>query len=314
MDYFLTIVQVLTLGALVVYVWKTWEMASATRSSVEEMRAARLAESRPYVLLFAEMNSVDPFFFDLVLRNFGKTGARDVSVTIDPPLQASWDGPLKCAFLSRPVGFLAPGAELRTHFDSSAGYFGKNLPGHYTVEVGYKDERGRASYAENLVLNVDQFRGLSWLGRKDLGDIHKALEALRKNAEKTNENLTSVAESLRRGLLTIPASTDGGSEGLRMALSGIEGATKSYAEVSNQQERWPVAKDLQRLAAWHRQLLPLLRGRAAQDQAMDTEWRDFFQALNEVADFRWYMGSLESFDPRVAGLREQAQKMLATPS
>ncbi|MBN1459030.1 MAG: hypothetical protein JXA57_05805 [Armatimonadetes bacterium] len=310
MDYFLAVVQVLTLVALVVYVWKTWQMASATRSSVDEMRETRLAETRPYVLLFAERDRGSPLFVDLVLRNFGKSGARDIVLSLSPELQASWGGLANCAFLSGPVGFLAPGAELRTHFDSSRDYFNKELPGHYVVEVTYQDERGRTDYAESFVLNLEQFKGMSWLERKDLNDMYKVLESLGKSVDKTNQTLSEVVGNLRHGLLTIPAQAEGGVEGVRQLVEGIVGAAAVYTDAATQKSRWGMAKDVQRLVAWQQRVLLLVWSQVPRSGSLDEQWGSFFGALTEVADFSWYIGAGDDFVGRVTALKEQAELLL----
>lgn len=310
LDYFLAFVQVLTLAALVVYVVKTWEMASATRSSVEEIKKTRQAETRPYVLLVAERNRDSPLFVDLVLRNFGRTGARDIALTFSPQLQASWDGLSECAFLFSPVGFLAPGAELRTFFDSSRDYFHKELPGHYVVEVTYQDERKQTSYAESCVLNIEQFKGMSWLDSKDLGDIHKVLESLGRSVDKTNEKLSDLGGNLEHGLFTISTQVEAGEEDVRKLVKGIVAATTYYAEVAEREDGWAVAKDVQRLVAWRRQVALLLWSQVPRSDRLDSQWQTFFQALNGTADFLWYMGGNDEFSRRVAALKDQAEALV----
>jgi len=86
------LIQFLTLVALVVYVWKTWAMASATEKSaaasqaaLQEMRATREAESKPYIIChFA--TSISGKYLDLVVRNIGRTMAFDVVVQFNPPI------------------------------------------------------------------------------------------------------------------------------------------------------------------------------------------------------------------------------------
>ena len=58
-DWILFFTQILTLVALVIYVWKTWEMASATRRAAEASAAAvreaidaRLEALAPRILVY----------------------------------------------------------------------------------------------------------------------------------------------------------------------------------------------------------------------------------------------------------------------
>jgi predicted phosphatase len=54
--------KILTLISLIIYVWKTWEIASATRKAAEateatvaEMRAAREQETTPNVIVYFDL-------------------------------------------------------------------------------------------------------------------------------------------------------------------------------------------------------------------------------------------------------------------
>ena len=65
----LFIVQLLSLGFLALYVWKTWQMASSTREAakasqkmIEEMKDARDQESAPYVIPYININKHIMFF------------------------------------------------------------------------------------------------------------------------------------------------------------------------------------------------------------------------------------------------------------
>lgn len=58
----LLIVQILTLFCLIIYVIKTWEIASATREAarisektLKEMKEAREQENAPYILVYCEV-------------------------------------------------------------------------------------------------------------------------------------------------------------------------------------------------------------------------------------------------------------------
>jgi hypothetical protein len=89
----LLIIQIPTLIALIVYVIKTWEMATATRKAAEaaqstllEMREARDQETAPYVIAYFDVPN-DTRSLDLVIKNIGKSMATNVTVSFDPQLK-----------------------------------------------------------------------------------------------------------------------------------------------------------------------------------------------------------------------------------
>jgi hypothetical protein len=49
----------------------------------------RAEQAQPYVVIYAEHNEAHPHFIDLIVKNFGATAARDITITINPPLQRS---------------------------------------------------------------------------------------------------------------------------------------------------------------------------------------------------------------------------------
>ena len=89
--------QILTLIALVIYVVKTWHIASATKVaagvsalSLQEMKEARDQEIAPYVVVYFDMPRGEHFIY-LVVKNIGRSIARDVQTPIQP--ETYWDFP-----------------------------------------------------------------------------------------------------------------------------------------------------------------------------------------------------------------------------
>jgi hypothetical protein len=129
-------VQIGTLVALVVYVVKTWQMASATAAAAEasaeaatEMRVAREAASAPRISVY--FRTLDVHLAYVVLENRGESTAEDVQMTFQPALQSSL-GASSLSFFDTPK-VLPPRTELAHGFDVWHQYFGQDLPMRYTV-------------------------------------------------------------------------------------------------------------------------------------------------------------------------------------
>src|SRR5215207_6093701 len=158
MDYLLAGIQLLTLIGLIVYVIKTWEIASATRNAAEatkrstelsqevikEMRAARIQESAPHVIVYIDMPPGNWALY-IGAKNIGKTVAKDVQFSFEPPLMCGFGNKSQeseIAFVKDGIRSLAPGQEIRVFLDVIQNYFGKmaekldpRLPTVYTVRV-----------------------------------------------------------------------------------------------------------------------------------------------------------------------------------
>ncbi len=311
-DYVLALVQVLTLIALITYVWKTWQMASATRESVDEMRATRDEESRPYVLLFAERNAVTSLFFDITLRNFGRTAARDVRLSFDPPLQASRpDSIERCTFLNEGVSLLPPGSNFRTFFDSSMDYFKEDRPLRYTVHLRYWDVKKAVSYDETIVLNLDQFRGMTWIGEKNLGTVAKELEKTNEHLKKLVSKTGEISDFLSSGLMwTSDVRSPDGKRGL-WYLSAIASIAGHYAR-PGADSLGSNSGDLPRVISWLRRGLLLEIDEVGLDGTAGEDWALLMELLDRLAGFRWWMGqdALDTFRQLNGEVRDAASALL----
>jgi hypothetical protein len=138
----LLVIQTLTLIALIAYVWKTWEMADATRkaaeaaaSSVEEMRRGRREASDPRVAVY--FASPSSSLSEIVIENFGETTATNVTFDFVPPLQSSENHAFGVQFFATPKT-LPPRSRLQHAFDTWPEYFDAKLPKKYEVRVRYQ--------------------------------------------------------------------------------------------------------------------------------------------------------------------------------
>jgi hypothetical protein len=83
-DIILAIVQIATLIALIIYVIKTWQMASATNkyaktseNTLQEMKDSRDQEIAPYVIAYFDVPYGQKFIF-LIIKNIGLSVAKNV--------------------------------------------------------------------------------------------------------------------------------------------------------------------------------------------------------------------------------------------
>jgi hypothetical protein len=94
-DYILGAVQIGSLIFLIIYVVKTWQMASATRRATEtsdallkEMRDTRDQERGPHLIIYFYVpEGVHAIM--LMIKNVGRSSATDIKLVFDPPLKNS---------------------------------------------------------------------------------------------------------------------------------------------------------------------------------------------------------------------------------
>lgn len=162
--------------------WAAW----VAYRQLKQNEAARLDQSRPYVLVTADNDPNSAFIMDLVVENVGAGPARDVEIKIDPPLRRVRedddyrlsDTPL----LSQPVPVLPPGYKIRTFFDSMIERHEADVPRTHSVTLKYHDGHGH-EWTESSVLDFGLLEGLMYTESfnthhvaKALRDIHKVLK------------------------------------------------------------------------------------------------------------------------------------------
>jgi len=187
LEIIMFVIQLLSLVALVMYVIKTAEMAEGTRQSAQAMdrSVAEMVEDRdqqiaPYVVVFFDHQTDSPIF-DLVIKNTGRTAARDVEVTFEPPLQTSLKNYdiEQLAFIHQVIPTLPPEYEIRASVDVIDNALKSvTLPKQYRVKVTYsggiKAEKREAEY----ILDLNIFNGILETHTRSLTDLTKAVEKI----------------------------------------------------------------------------------------------------------------------------------------
>lgn len=203
LDFIMFMIQLLSLVALVIYVIKTAQMAEGTRQSalamdrsVAEMVEDRDQQMAPYVVVFFDHQTDSPIF-DLVIKNTGRTAARDVEIAFDPPLQTSLKNYHieELAFIHQIIPTLPPEYEIRASVDVIDNAIkSETLPKQYRVRVTYsggiKPDRRAAEY----ILDLNIFEGILETHTRSLTDLTKAVEKI---SDKIDDLARSTRDSIR---------------------------------------------------------------------------------------------------------------------
>jgi hypothetical protein len=157
-------------------------------SQLAEMRQTRIAQSRPYVIAYLRHQPVGHTLIEFVIANAGKTVARDITLTFDPPLSptsgpgASF-GEAHWVVFDSGLPMLAPGQELTCLWAHSLTIFktGADIPKKHKVKVSYRGDfpKGSTYNEEEYVLDVGAFYGRLSVAAKGTEEVAQALEAIR---------------------------------------------------------------------------------------------------------------------------------------
>lgn len=194
--------QLLTLIALIVYTWKTWTMASATRESartsertLQEMRNAREQEFAPYVVVFFSIPYGD-VLMELVVKNIGRMPARDVRISFSPPLQNTHDG-LKAnqmALIEHGIQSLPPDHEIKTFFDTTLNYFSKSrgLPMRYCVSASWYSINAERRFTSQWDIDLSCHADRRYVRPNDLNVLVRECEKMRKSLDALSQDIHRV--------------------------------------------------------------------------------------------------------------------------
>ena len=177
----------LTAGLLVAAVLAALYAAKQVRLAREQGEEARRVEQearRPYVVVTVEPGLTGPQLFDILVKNIGQRPALSVSIALDPPpMRASEPAGFELArikMLNEPVAMIAPGQEMRTHYDSHLERHNRDdLPSLHRVSLTYEDTSGH-TYTETAVLDIDAMEGVLFTSVKTIHDIGKSLAEIQK--------------------------------------------------------------------------------------------------------------------------------------
>lgn len=193
----LVYIQSVTLIALVIYVFKTWQMASATKDAAEsaaktvyEMKTAREAEYRPYVVAYFDILRNNIIL--LTLKNLGRSQAINVTVEFEPEIEATDKDKIR-GILSRSFKgiSLQPQQELTTYIDQVSRYLGnKDFPRAYKALVKYDGSSSAQPYNDMFLLDIGVYEGLLVVDAKDMAALVDELRSI-------NPKVSSMATALK---------------------------------------------------------------------------------------------------------------------
>ncbi len=207
-DWLLLGSQLLSLVFLVVYVIKTWQMASSTRTAAEATQKAvehdidtRLESLAPRVVVY--LDASERLSAQIIIHNVGAGTAEDFSMEFEPPLQTTLphesDG-----FFQTVQPMLPPGYRQAQTFDTFPTYLKSDLPKQYRVTAKYRGAENERQYTVRYSLDMEaqQHRLVQ---QSPLSDIREELKDLRTVVEKGFRGVEDPFGAIRRLQALSPA-------------------------------------------------------------------------------------------------------------
>jgi hypothetical protein len=146
-----------------------------------EARRLREEQIRPFVVVDFDMEARNTNAY-LEVSNLGSTLARDVRIEITPALESTLEGIEigKLKMLNKGIATLAPGKVYRTFIDMGFRRDEAGLCMNFEATVSYADQDRRRRFEETLNLDLEQYMAIQFVQTRDIHDVHKQLESIRK--------------------------------------------------------------------------------------------------------------------------------------
>lgn len=206
LDVLIFIIQILTLIFIIIYVKKTWDIASATRDStktsermLEEMRDARDQETAPYVIAYFEFKNHAIYLY---IKNIGKTMARNINLEFEPKLQTTLMEDYICNtnLIKNGIKSIAPGQEIKTLLDTAPRYLNSSLPMSYTVKIIYCGGLLNTIRESEQILDISVQSGLIPGDENGIPELVKEVKDLSKYNKKISEMLDKIQGHVAKGI------------------------------------------------------------------------------------------------------------------
>lgn len=157
------------------------------RRQVREARELRSVQTRPYVIVYIELNRVARSLLDLVVENIGQTPAQNVSIKISPTLKSTMASPPgddrvnDWVALKEGIPYLAPSQRMTHLLDSAISRYSSDLPRKYEVTVNYTDVPTKrkaqpASHSETYWIDVGVWFGSHYTTEYGIHDVAEQLK------------------------------------------------------------------------------------------------------------------------------------------
>jgi hypothetical protein len=158
---------------------------------LREARRTREEQAQPYVAMYMEPTEADPQAIDLIIKNFGATAARDIHVTIEPPLKQYAGGQVTDIKVPSVIRTLVPGQDWTTFWDTAIARNDDAIPKHHRATIDFEDARGRklGPYTFDLDWGAIMDRGyLVTYGMHELAGAVRDIRDLLRNRGNTDHH------------------------------------------------------------------------------------------------------------------------------
>jgi hypothetical protein len=191
---FTDIVQILFVLATFTIAFLTFKYVRATQAMVNEMKAARETQLRPYIIIDFEFYKAH--LCDMIIKNIGNGAALNVQINFEPDvIYREPDIKLSDLPVFQQLKFFPAGKEIRFLFRNMTDKTKINAPNQFNANISYKDPAGKV-YDETLSLDLTWHKKLMFVRIRDFDDLVKTIEEIAKSNDNIQVQLKRLTDSV----------------------------------------------------------------------------------------------------------------------
>jgi len=209
LEIVIPITQILILVILIIYIIKTWRISSATQAaaevfalSLQVMKEARDQEIAPYVIIYFDIAYREKIIY-IVVKNIGKSTARDVRIQFRPKLIVSSGEDIgELPIIKNGIASLSPNHEIRTFVDSATTFFieRNDQTLTYDVKISFYGGLKDTQRVTEQVLDLTADKRLNNIAQPGEHGLINEVEKISRNIERITKELSMLNENLAGGV------------------------------------------------------------------------------------------------------------------
>jgi hypothetical protein len=209
LDIVLPITQILILATLIVYLIKTWRIASSTQAaaevfalSLQVMKEARDQEIAPYVVVYFDIPYGDRIIY-LVVKNIGKSTARDIRIQLKPKLLSNSGEDIdELPIIKNGIASLSPNHEIKMFVESTTTFFfgRSDRPLTYEATVSFYGGLKETQRVSEQVLDLTADKRLDKIAHRGRHDLVSEVEQISRNIERMSKEFSMLNDNLAGGV------------------------------------------------------------------------------------------------------------------
>ncbi len=199
------LIQLLSTLAILAYVVLTWRIARGTMKSatvsekmLSEMESSRVQQTSADIVVYFDIDPVR-WVINFIVRNIGRSIARQVKLEIDPPLRSSIKRDFTSAsWATKGIGSLHPDGQFSTMLDFVREYFHNDeLPRRYFVKASYINGANGERVESTYDLDLGPYENVLALKETGMTDLVRQLRDITGHLRSLSQSMQSLAKKVK---------------------------------------------------------------------------------------------------------------------